>query len=71
MSKKKKGRRAVSEVLGRMDRIVTIRTITVCFKDRTVEVGGRKVTVSADCFSMPVLSGDAVFISRSDMERIC
>lgn len=50
--------------------VVTIRTLTVDFEARTVHLDGRTITVDARCFVIPILSGEAVFMPRGNMERI-
>ena len=59
MSKKKK-----------LPPVVTIRTIVIDWEGRSVTINGRRIeTTDARFLHIPILSGDAVFMSR-DAERI-
>ena len=49
---------------------VFVRTITICWRDRTIEIDGRKLYAGEqDCLAMPVLSDTAVFVPCG-LERI-
>jgi hypothetical protein len=65
MSKKK--RKAVD-----LPPFVTLRTLSVDFVYRTISIDGKVVHLEpgSSVVTMPLLSGDALFISRGDMERI-
>jgi hypothetical protein len=51
---------------------VTLRTLEVDFVRRTISIDGRVVRVGpeATIVSMPLLHGDALFISKDNLERI-
>ena len=49
---------------------VTIRTLSIDFDERTITIDGRVTPVDARFVSLPILTGDAVFVPRGSMERI-
>lgn len=49
--------------------IVRFRTITVCFADRTIEIDGRTTKHDTECVTMPILSSEAIFLSKG-YERV-
>jgi hypothetical protein len=64
MGKKKKRQELLSPV-------VTFRTVTIDFEDRTVTINGTHYgPIEQRGFSFPILSGDAVFMPPRGMERV-
>ena len=65
MSKKRKrGADAVTATA------VTFRIVEIDFEARTITIGGNRVQATTPRVTFPILSGDAVFMSRGDWERI-
>ena len=64
-------RRVLAEVPPPLPPTVTFRTMTICFSERTVDLDGRRIgPIDTDCVSLPILSGDAIFLPRPGQERI-
>ena len=52
------------------DRPIMLRNVTVDFEARTLSVDGRHYgPIEQRAFTFPILSGDAIFVSR-ELERI-
>ena len=49
---------------------VTVRMLSVDFEARTITIDGSVIDVTARAVTLPILSGDAVFMPRGSMERI-
>lgn len=60
MSKKRKRR---------LPEPVTFKQIVVCFSAHTVTIDGAKYAIDSDCFAMPILSSDSVYLTRG-VERV-
>ena len=69
--KTKRLRKLIRKVLDATpEPMVTVKTVTICFKDKTVEIDGSKYSVESECFAFPILSNTVIFAPHSGLARI-